>query len=74
MKEALEKLKTKTKSLKQKLYNIRNDFQYKRLLLKESSCNFKIAFENMFMKSISESSEEENKQMILLFEFRKQRK
>ena len=53
MKETFENLKTKTKNLKQKLYNIRNDFQRKRLLLKELLCNLEIALENTFMKSIS---------------------
>ena len=72
MKETFENLKTKIKSLKQKLYNIRNDFQRKRLLLKELLCNLEIALENTFMTSISENNEEKNKQMMLLFELHEQ--
>ncbi|KAL8832502.1 MAG: hypothetical protein Q9191_000229 [Dirinaria sp. TL-2023a] len=74
MKAALENLEAKTKSLEQKLYNIRDDLQHKRLLLKELSRNFEIALESTFMTSISESSEEENEQMMLLSELGEQRK
>lgn len=60
MKKALENLKTKTKSLKQELYNIKNNLQHKRFLLKKLSRNFEIAFENKFMSSIFKNNEEEN--------------
>ena len=74
MKEAFEKLETKTKSLKQKFYNIKNDFQHKRLLLKELSRNFEIALKNTFMALIFMNNKEENEQIMLLFKFREQRK
>ncbi len=74
MKGALEQLEAKTKSLEQELYNTRDDLQHKRLLLEELSRNFEVAPESTSMSPTSESSREENKQMVLLSEARKQRK
>ncbi len=74
MKGALEQLEAKTKSLEQELYNTRDDLQYKRLLLEELSRNFEVAPESTSMSPTSESSGEENEQMMLLSEPREQRK
>ncbi len=74
MKETLEQLKIKTKSLEQKLQNIRDDLQHKRLLLKELSRNFEIASESTFMSPDSESSEKENEKMMLLPKSSEQRR
>ncbi len=74
MKGALEQLEAKTKSLEQELYNTRDDLQHKRLLLEELSRNFEVAPESTSMSPTSESSGEENEQMVLLSEAREQRK
>lgn len=74
IKGALEKLEAKTKSLEQELYNTRDDLQHKRLLLEELSRNFEVAPESTSITPISESSKEENKQMVLQSKPRKQRK
>jgi len=74
IKRALEQLEAKTKSLEQELYNTRDDLQHKRLLLEELSRNFEVAPESTSMSPTSESSGEENEQMVLLSEPRKQRK
>ena len=74
MKGALEKLEAKTKSLEQELYNTRDDLQHKRLVLEELSRNFEVAPESTSITPISESSGEDNEQMVLLSETREQRK
>ena len=74
IKSALENLEAKTKSLEQELYNTRDDLQHKRLLLEELSRNFEVTPESTSMTPISESSGEENKQMVLLSEPGEQRK
>ena len=74
MKGALKQLEAKTKSLEQELYNTRDDLQHKRLLLEQLSRNFEVAPESTSMSPTTESSGEENEQMMLLSEPRDQRK
>jgi len=74
MKGTLEQLEAKTKSLEQELRNTRDDLQHKRLLLEELSRNFEVAPESTSMSPASESSGEENEQMVLLSEPSEQRR
>ncbi len=74
MKGALEQLEVKIKSLEQELYNTRDDLQHKRILLEELSRNFEVALESTSMSPSSESSGEENGQMVLLSKPSEQRR
>ena len=74
MKGTLKQLEAKTKSLEQELYNTRDDLQHKRLLLKQLSRNFEVGPESTSMSPTTESSGEENEQMVLLSEPHDQRK
>ena len=73
MKGALKQREAKTKSLEQELYNTRDDLQHKQLLLEELSCNFEVTPKSTSMSPTTESSGEENEQMVLLSEPREQR-
>jgi len=74
MKGKLEQSEHKAKNLEQELRSTRDDLQHKRLLLEELSRNFEVAPESTSMSPTSESSREENEQMVLLSEPREQRK
>ena len=74
VKEKLEQSERKAKSLEQELRSTRDHLQHKRALLEELSHNLEVAPESISMSPASESSSEENEQMVLLSEPSEHRK